>query len=255
MSDYYKEMTSRNIGVFSESEQMMLAEATVAVAGCGCMGGLSIVLLARMGVGRLRIADPDVFEISNINRQSGANSSTVGQNKAEVMAEIALGINPSIELDVFPEHITAGNAGEFVSEADIVVDGIDYYRFKDALSLHRCARSEGLFVVTAVAIGFGANGIVFSPNGMTIEEFVGLPNNCDILLANDFTVPPEKYCPVLPPYASRDTVEKIASHEIEIPSISVAQAVGAGIIATQTARILTKKEPSLIAPDLISIQI
>ena len=71
-----------------------LARSRVLVLGLGGVGGAAAEMLARLGVGRLTLADGDVFSPSNLNRQLGALSSTLGRNKAEVWRERCLAINP-----------------------------------------------------------------------------------------------------------------------------------------------------------------
>lgn len=73
-----------------------------------------MVALARMGIGKFTIADPDVFEIRNSNRQYGAMRSTNGQAKAEVMRNIVHDINPEAEIRAFCEPIGKENAATFL---------------------------------------------------------------------------------------------------------------------------------------------
>ncbi|MBI4813978.1 MAG: ThiF family adenylyltransferase, partial [Methanobacterium sp.] len=60
----YWEMLDRQKGIISENEQMNLLNSRITIIGCGGIGGATIEMLARMGVGKLRIVDKDVFEIS-----------------------------------------------------------------------------------------------------------------------------------------------------------------------------------------------
>src|SRR5882672_6634126 len=84
--DLYRNCYARNIGILSDGEQQRLLKSTVAIAGMGGIGSNTAIMLARMGVGRLRIADFDRFEHSNINRQYGALLDTIGESKVEVLA-------------------------------------------------------------------------------------------------------------------------------------------------------------------------
>ena len=79
----------RNIGTLTVQQQLRLQSATVAVIGCGGLGGFVIEELARLGIGTLRICDPDRFTVSNINRQLHAGQETLGRFKARVLAERA----------------------------------------------------------------------------------------------------------------------------------------------------------------------
>lgn len=65
-----------------DDEQKQRQEVLAGVAGCGGIGGALAVRLARLGVRHIKVADPDTFDWTNINRQMGATQDTVGQNKA-----------------------------------------------------------------------------------------------------------------------------------------------------------------------------
>ena len=67
----YETLVSRNVGLVASQEA--LREATVLIGGCGAEGGGTAITLARMGIGALRLCDPDVFDVSNLNRQWGAH--------------------------------------------------------------------------------------------------------------------------------------------------------------------------------------
>ena len=77
----------RNIGSISAAQQERLHRSTVTVIGCGGLGCFVIEELARMGVGRLCISDPDRFSTSNINRQLYAELKSTGRFKVEVAVE------------------------------------------------------------------------------------------------------------------------------------------------------------------------
>src|SRR5919204_5276919 len=104
--DYYS-FTGRNIGFVDDREQQMLRQARVFVCGVGGMGGAAFMALARAGVGKFVIADIDRFEVSNLNRQVFAFADEVGREKAEVAAEAARRVNPTIEIDGFGERWTS----------------------------------------------------------------------------------------------------------------------------------------------------
>ena len=148
MTDPYAELTTRNIGFVTEAEQARLREATVLVPGCGGMGGACIMTLARMGVGRLILADLDGFERSNINRQLFAWEYTIGEHKAASAARQCCDINPGIEVEVF-EANWGTQAEDLVGRADIVVNGTD--DLGASLLLYRTARAAGKTVVDAYA--------------------------------------------------------------------------------------------------------
>src|SRR5690349_7495043 len=93
-------MTGRNIGFVTTDEQRALRDGRVFICGVGGMGGAAAMALARAGVGNLVIADFDVFEISNLNRQVFAFEDTLGKEKTHVTRERLAAINPEIRVTV-----------------------------------------------------------------------------------------------------------------------------------------------------------
>src|SRR5262252_10354160 len=97
-SEFYGQAFRRNIGLMSEEDQARLRHACVGVVGAGGVGGLHLLALTRMGVGRFHLADFDTFELGNFNRQFGATVDTLGQPKIDVMAKMAEAINPHVQV-------------------------------------------------------------------------------------------------------------------------------------------------------------
>ena len=67
----------------------------------GGVGGLHLMTLTRLGIGKFRIADADQFSVGNFNRQFGSSVSTLDQSKASVLGDAARDVNPELEFDVF----------------------------------------------------------------------------------------------------------------------------------------------------------
>ena len=117
-----------------------LKAATVMVFGVGGVGSHCIEALARSGIGTLILIDNDTVSLTNINRQSIAYHSTVGQMKTKVMAERILDIDPAItvrtyETFVLPENLACLLDQENNSERkiDYIIDAIDTVSAKIAL--------------------------------------------------------------------------------------------------------------------------
>ena len=123
---------SRNRGLISDVEQRRLSQCRAVIAGCGGVGGVHALTLARLGLGKFRITDPDTYSVGNFNRQSGANVNTLGRNKAEVIAEMISAINPSAEVEIVPGGVTSANVRQFIAGADLVVDGVDFFALRAA---------------------------------------------------------------------------------------------------------------------------
>ena len=165
---------SRNIGLVSESVQTKLLATRVAVAGVGGVGGIHLLTLARLGIGKFTIADMDTFERANISRQFGAAHSTLGRNKAEVMAEMLRDVNPAVDVRTVTHAIDRDNVADFLQGTDFYVDGIEFFEIEARRALFQRARDQGIYALTAAPLGFGATLQIFSPTGMTFDDYFGI---------------------------------------------------------------------------------
>ncbi|MFC0272302.1 ThiF family adenylyltransferase [Metabacillus herbersteinensis] len=241
-----KEQFKRNLGIMSEEDINRLHGTTVAIAGCGCIGGFSAELLARMGVGKLVLADPDTFDVSNINRQCAATFNSVGMLKVDALRDHLLAINPELEVVLYYGGVNEENVEEFLEGADYVIDAIDYFCLPEAVALHRAAREKELHIITAVALGFGASVLAFSPVGMKLEEYIGIPDTCTIEDLRGITFPASSYTSYLPSYATEEKITGWIENKT-IPTISVGQALGPGALVSQMVlHILGRKEPMFV---------
>jgi molybdopterin/thiamine biosynthesis adenylyltransferase len=175
----YEEAFARNFGLVSAEEQARLRASRVAITGLGGVGGVHLATLARLGVGAFHVADPDRFDLANFNRQFGATTRTLGRNKAEVMAEEARAINPEIDLRVFPEAVTPENVAAVLDGVDVLVDGIDFFALEARRLVFNEARRRGIWAVTAGPLGFSTAWLVFSPTGMSFDEYFDLDRTPD----------------------------------------------------------------------------
>lgn len=246
---------TRNIGIISVEEQQKLANSKVAIAGVGTDGGLTAERLARIGIGELRLADPDTFDTSNTNRQFGADITTTGANKAVVLSRIIKKINPAMCVKEYSQGVTEDNVEDFVSGADVVLDEVDYFRPDVSLLLHREARRQNKYVFLAVNVGWGANLFVFDPRGMTIEEYIGVSHDISLNEAKNYHIPPEKFSPNIPPYWSDKLINDIVQSKIPIPSVAPAAALEAALLSTAVVMLLAKNAVYDIVPGFTSIDL
>lgn len=133
-----------------------LRDATVVVAGAGGVGGVAAELLARAGIGRLRIIDADTVQPSNRNRQIVALSSTEGRKKVDILAERLHDIHPELVLDVCDEFLEPHTVEQALlpvqgSAPNILIDCIDTLACKTALILQ--AHHAGIPVVSSMGAG------------------------------------------------------------------------------------------------------
>jgi tRNA A37 threonylcarbamoyladenosine dehydratase len=109
----------------------ILKNSTVAVLGIGGVGAMSVEALARTGVGRIILIDKDAVDITNINRQIHALTTTIGQKKADLMVERVKLINPEIEAIALNMFYTEETYEElFKLKPDFVIDASDTIIYK-----------------------------------------------------------------------------------------------------------------------------
>lgn len=124
MLEDWKQRTRLLLG---EEKMERLQQAHVLVVGLGGVGAYAAEMICRAGVGRMTIVDADTVQPTNINRQLPALHSTMGREKAEVLAARFKDINPDIQLTVLPVFLKDDNIPELLDAAryDFVVDAID----------------------------------------------------------------------------------------------------------------------------------
>ena len=131
----YNEIFTRSIRLIGEDAQERLHHAHAAVFGLGGVGSHTAEALARAGLGTLTLIDKDVVDISNINRQAIALTTTVGRSKTEVMAERIRQIHPQITLYSHKFFFLKPEDGAILSpQPDFIIDAIDNVTGKLALA-------------------------------------------------------------------------------------------------------------------------
>lgn len=140
MLEDWKQRTRLLLG---EEKMERLQQANVLVVGLGGVGAYAAEMICRAGVGRMTIVDADTVQPTNINRQLPALHSTMGREKAEVLAARFKDINPDIQLTVLPVFLKDDNIPELLDAAryDFIVDAIDTlapkcYLIAEALKRH-----------------------------------------------------------------------------------------------------------------------
>ena len=150
---------SSNDSLYTRTEMMLgkdaverLSGSHVAIFGVGGVGGLAAEAIARAGVGKITLIDPDTVSVTNINRQIIALHSTVGESKVEVMRRRILDINPECLVSVFPIFYSEETAGEVgFRDFDYVIDAIDTVRSK--LLIIKTATELGIPVISSMGTG------------------------------------------------------------------------------------------------------
>lgn len=241
----YKEAFSRNLGLINPKEQEILRNSRVAIAGMGGVGGVHAVTLARLGIGKFTIADPDTFEVANFNRQYGAMVSSIGKSKADVMKKIILDINPKADVRVFKEAIGKKNVDSFLQDVDLFVDGIDAFVIRPRRLLYKKVAERGIYAVGAGPIGFSTAFFIFDPNGMSFDDYFDFSDDMsDRDLFLHFIA---GNCPRLlqRPYMDASYVD-VKAHTG--PSAGLACQLCAGVVGANVVKIILQRGPVHPAP-------
>ena len=149
-----------------------LQSANILIVGLGGVGSFAAEFLVRSGIGNLTIVDGDTVDITNINRQLPALSSTIGKNKTDVVAERILDINPEINLKKINEFLEPERMEKILTQEkfDYVLDCIDSLSPKLALII-TCKRKK-IKLVSAM----GAGGKT-DPSKVMVRD-ISKTNNC-----------------------------------------------------------------------------
>ncbi len=138
--------------LFGKEATARLSNCSVALFGVGGVGGYVAEALARCGVGRITLFDKDAVDITNINRQIIALSSTIGRYKCDVMKERILDINPSCEVICHNVFYLPENADDYPLDGyDYIIDAIDTVAAKIELAVR--AKAAGVPLIAAMGAG------------------------------------------------------------------------------------------------------
>ena len=159
---------SRNIPALSQAECALLRSKTVAVIGCGGLGGFLIEFLARIGIGTIRCVDGDVFEESNLNRQLLSTVSLLGSSKAQAAAARIRAINPDVQVQAFPVFLDATNARELISGCDAVLDALDNISARKVLA--KACKEETVPYIFGAISGWVAQAAICLPGDGLMDK-------------------------------------------------------------------------------------
>lgn len=150
----------RNGETISLAEQHKLAESHVAVIGAGGLGGHVLMLLARIGVGRLTVVDKDRLDETNLNRQLLSNRESLGRLKAEEAASVVSSINPAVSVFPYAIQLSEANVDGVLMGCQVVVDALD--NIPDRFIMEKATKRLNIPLVHGAVAGFGGQWMVIS---------------------------------------------------------------------------------------------
>ena len=151
-----EDLLKRNVkGIFEK-----LKKAKVCILGLGGLGSNVAILLARSGIGYLKLVDFDIVEASNLNRQQ-YRISHIGMKKTEAIRTIIKEINPFVEVEILNKKVDRENILSIVGDVEIVVEAFDVAETK-AMAIEELLINGNKMLVSASGMaGIGsANEII-----------------------------------------------------------------------------------------------
>ena len=194
--------------------QLKLKQSKVCVVGVGGLGNPITTRLAAMGIGRIRIVDRDVIELSNLHRQTMFNEDDVVQVKVETAAKKLRKLNPDIIIEELPVSVNDYTAFDVVDGCDVVIDALDSVNAR--YSLNKACIEKKIPFVTGAAVG------------VTGQSFTILPSESACY-----------HC--LFPALDEDSMPTCSIEGVHPSILSI---IG-GIEVSEAVKIITGKEPSL----------
>jgi molybdopterin-synthase adenylyltransferase len=241
----YDTAFSRNLGWVTRDEQQALRGKRVAIAGLGGVGGLHLLALARLGIGRFHLAEFDRFELANFNRQVGASMRTLDLPKLDVMTALAREINPGLEIVPFDAGMSAKNIGDFLDGIDVFVDGLDFFAFAARELVFGACHARGIPAVTAAPLGMGAALLNFVPGGMSFADYFGFAECAESEKPIRFLLG------LAPAMLHRRYLADLSFVDLrggKGPSTAMACHICAGVAATETLKLLLHRGSVVKAP-------
>ena len=170
----YWDIATRQMSIVTKSQQTRFKDAKIGVVGCGGIGGGTILMLARMGLGDLTIIDKDAYDLSNLNRQAISSLETVGVDKSIATKERVRITNPYTKVNAFNEELNADNIDKVFGDRDIIIDALDNLYTRVIVS--RYARENDIPFVHGAIHGTQGQVSVFTKDTPSYEELFSLPS-------------------------------------------------------------------------------
>lgn len=146
---------------WSEEAQEQLLNAHALVIGAGGLGAPALMYLASAGVGRITVVDPDVVDVTNLQRQIVHTTERVGQFKVASAQAALAQLNPGVQVHGIPAAADDALLDEWVPHANVVLDCTD--RFATRQLINRACQAHGVPLVSASAVRFDGQISVFDP--------------------------------------------------------------------------------------------
>ncbi len=221
-------------------------------SGLGGTGGFQAQVLARLGIGNFKIADPDKFELINMNRQAGATVENLDKYKADVARDMILSINPDAKVESLREPVNDSNREALMQGCDAVIDGIDFFAFDDKMKLFQSGIEMEVPVITSAPIGFGSTLIIFTKGSMSPYQYFDIDKNTsdeEKAFRLAFGLSPSPLCFS---YLNKDTLDAKGGRA---SSVCPGPMLAAAFSGTEVVIVVTGKSKINIAPRVYQVDL
>ena len=237
---------TRNLGWITEPEAQAIKKIRVGILGLGGVGGVYCEVLARLGVSHFIISDPDSFSIENSNRQNECRVSNYNKNKAEVIHDLILDINPEAKVQIIAGGIQESQIESFVNDIDIYIDGLDFFSLNIKRQIFNAMISANKFAITTAPVGTGSSTLIFSGESMSFDQYFGFQDQM-----NSFEMAVRFLLGIAPSLQHVSYVvdrTKANLQEQRLPSLPMGVYSAAAASATQFLKIVLNRGDVPLAP-------
>ncbi|MBP1723008.1 MAG: UBA/THIF-type binding protein [Deltaproteobacteria bacterium] len=165
----------RNMGSLGVSGQKKLLQSRALLIGAGGLGGTVAILLARMGLGSLVIADGDSFSEDNLNRQALSLEPNVGVLKVRAARMEIARVNAATEVEVFEGFVAEKELSDLIRGVQVAIDALD--NMPSRFRLEKASKDRGVPLVHGAVAGFTGQVTTIYPEDVGFRAFYGDPQN------------------------------------------------------------------------------
>ncbi len=169
----YEQYFERNYGILTPKEQERIRQTKVVIVGCGGVGGVIALALARSGLENYVLYEHDSYHPSNLNRQIECSLDTLGENKCAVIHQAMLQINPDIQAEVHQRALEPEEVDAAIGQGDIILPVADEWPL--SINMLDRALDLGKPAVLAYPVGALARVSTFFPGGPYASECLVMP--------------------------------------------------------------------------------
>ncbi len=256
-TDFLYQFWKRQSPLFTGEERSRITQTRFLVLGIGANGGPCAETLARMGAVYITVADHDLVEISNLNRQPYEHDDR-GMPKVQALVRRIRRFAPHTELHWAETGYQLENSDQLLKNTDIVIDAMDDYRMKVHLS--RAASERDLPVVHTAGAGYRATTTTFLPGSTTYETLFHLPSVGRVLSEvtdEEFGQHRRKVAAIIGDgMYPADYVETMKDSRIPWPTIAPSCWISGIVAAMESVKLaMGYLEKMVIAPELLQIDV